>query len=84
MVHDSLEKIAHNKERLQVVDCWDEKVTGKRLFSVQYRGFDTSRLIRKLMKAEVPIKPILTTKKLKTILLSLKALVEDTISSNVV
>ena len=84
MVHDSLEKIAHKKERLQVVDCWDEKVTGKRLFSVQYQDFETSRLIRKLLKAEVPIKPILTTKKLKTILVSLKALVEDTISSNVV
>ena len=81
--HETLEKLIRNdkpKEKMVL----NERVTGKRLFYIQYRGFETVKFIKSLEKAEAPIQPILLMTKLKNVLPSLKAPMELNIASNVV
>ena len=55
--HETLEKLIRNdkpKEKMVL----DEQVTGKRLFYIQYRGFETIKFIKSLERVEAPIRPI--------------------------
>ena len=63
---------------------FDEKITDKKLFYVHYRGLETTNYIKNLVNCGVPISPIYTTRKLRTMLPSLKPAIEKTLSSNVV
>ena len=63
---------------------FDESVTGKKLFFVQFRGHDSTKYIADLIKCEAPITPVYTTRKLKTALPSLKPRVDKNLTSNVV
>ena len=57
---------------------------GKRLFFIQFRGFETLKFIKALEKVDAPIKPILIMRKLKIVLPSLKVPLERPISSNII
>ena len=72
------------KEKPKEKLCFDEQVTGKRLFFIQYRGFHTIEFIKNLQKASAPIHPILVMRKTKTVLPNLKEPVEKQLSSNVI
>ena len=54
------------------------------MLCIQYRGHATDRFIHKLRKSEAPITPVLTTRKLRTCLPSLKAETPMDIRSRVV
>ena len=82
IIHETLTKIRDNKPIEK--PCFREDVTGKRLFYIQYRGPETSKYIESLIKCGAPIMPILTTRKLKTCLPSLKPSIENTLKSNVI
>ena len=81
-----VKKTIENIREHKVADSlsFDEKVTGKKLFFVQYRGHDTTRFIDELVSCGAPIIPIYITRKLRTCLPSLKPKVEKNITSNLV
>ena len=54
------------------------------LLSVQYRGRDTDNLVRRLSKLPTPIRTVLTLRKMKTVLPSLKPFVPTLLRSRVV
>ena len=54
------------------------------LLSVQYRGRDTDNLVRRLSKLATPIRTVLTLRKMKTVLPSLKTPVPTLLRSRVV
>ena len=64
--------------------CFNEEVTGKRLFYIQYRGPETSKYVGDLIKQGAPIIPIFTTRKLRTCLSNLKPEIEKPLTSNVI
>ena len=81
--HETLEKLIRNEKPKEKM-VLDEQVTCKRLFYIQYRGFETIKFIKSLEKVEAPIRPIIVMTKLKSVLPSLKAPMELSIASNVV
>jgi len=54
------------------------------LLSVQYRGRDTDNLVRKLSKLPIPVRTVLTLRKMKTVMPSLKPPVPKLLRSRVV
>ena len=83
IIFDTLEKIILNKQG-EYKKSFNEKETGKKLFYIQYRSMESTKFIQRLLKAEVPIEHILTTKKVKTELPSLKPAVEKSFRSNII
>ena len=63
---------------------FDESVTGKKLFFVQFRGHDSTKYIADLIKCEAPITPVYTTSKFTTSLPSLRSREYKNLTSNVV
>ena len=57
---------------------------GKRLFYIQYRGLDSIKYIKDWINYGAPIIPIYTTRQLKTMLPSLKPVIEKNYTSNVI
>lgn len=51
---------------------------------MQYRGEITDRFVQKLKETGAPVKPILTLRKVKTVLPSLKEKVEKVVTSNII
>ena len=83
IIHGTLERIVL-KEIGKDKMSWEETIAGKKLFFIQYRGFETSKYISKLIEVGAPIVPVMTMRKLKTSLLSLKAPIPKILSSNVI
>ena len=82
IIKQTIEKIRATKEIKG--SSFDEIADGKKLFLIQYRGHDTTRYVNELLKSGAPILPIYTTRKLRTILPSLKPTVEKNFTSNVI
>ena len=83
IIYNTLEKLVV-KITPEEKPVFDEEVTGKRLFFVQYRGFETVQYINRLRDSGAPIQPILTTRKLRTALPTLKEPIPKNLSSNVI
>ena len=78
IIHKTLEKILMKSKK----DETDEE--DKKMVFIEYRGKITDHFTQKLRETNAPIKPIMTLRKIKTALPSLKERVEKVISSNVV
>ena len=83
IMHDALEGMVLNKTGKDKVS-WEETIAGKKLFFIQYRGFETTKYISKLIEVGAPIVPVMTMRKLKTALPSLKEPIPKNLSSNVI
>ena len=70
MINETLEKMFRCKKSEKL--SFDEKITGKKLSYVQYKGLETTNYINNLVNCGAPITPIYTTRKLRTMLPSLK------------
>ena len=81
--HDTLEKLIR-KEKPKEQMVLDDQLTGKRLFYLQHRSFETIKLKKSLERVEAPIRPIVVMTKLKTVLPNLKTPMDLNIASNVV
>ena len=57
IIKDTLEKIITKKTPGEKL-CFDEKVTGKKLFYIQYSGQDTMNYVKRLIDISAPIMPI--------------------------
>ena len=62
----------------------DKKHISKRLVFIEYRGKVTDDYCRALRKIDAPCQPVLTLRKLKTVLPSLKPTIEKRIRSHIV
>ena len=83
ILKDTIEKIYLKRKKSEKL-CFDEKTTGKRLFYMQYRGLDSVKYVKNLINCGAPIIPIYTTRQLKTMLPSLKPMIEKNYTSNVI
>ena len=61
-----------------------DRLQENKLFFIQYRGSNTDWMLQKLKKIIAPIIPILTMRKLKTVLSPLKATISKSLSSNII
>ena len=87
VIHDTLERILvgknkNNGERRG--QKFFEMAEGKMLFSIQFRGPETTNFMRKLMSNYIPIIPIYRTKKLRYVMPSLKPEIEKRMRSQVI
>ena len=62
----------------------EEPALQKKLIFVEYRGKVTEDLCRSLRKSEAPCQPVLTLRKLKTVLLTLKPSIQKRVRSHIV
>ena len=83
IILQTIEKILCKPESLQPSPPVGEN-SPSYIFLVQYRGRETDNLVRKLNKVAVPIRTVLTLRKLKTVLPSLKPPVPQPLRSRVV
>ena len=83
MVKESLDRIINQPGVKQTLTKPQEKVEKKSLI-IQYRGKCTEDYVRALHKIEAPCTIIMTLRKLKTVLPSLKTPVENILRSGVV
>ena len=84
-VSRTLERIVSDTDGKKTSLPSPDKIEGKTyLLSVQYRGRDTDNLVQKLQKLSMPVKVILTLRKINTVMPSLKAAVPMQIRSRVV
>ena len=77
IIHKTIEKIFTSKNatasgKLGTTRDFADRIKGKKLFIIQYRGHATQDFITTLTKLEAPIFPVFTMRKLKTALPSLK------------
>ena len=63
---------------------FDDKVMGRKLFYVQFRGPETTKFIENLKRIDVSLEPIYTTVKVKNVMPSLKTIIDKNMHSNVV
>ena len=61
-----------------------EKTEDRKMVFIEYRGTITDQFVRSLYNTKAPIKPIITLRKLKTLLPSLKVGTEKSLSSNLI
>ena len=73
--------VPEEKETNELENC--EKTEDKMIF-LQYRGRVTDKFKYSLKKLELPVKVILTLRKLKTVLPSLKTSIEKSLKSGIV
>ena len=85
IIRETLENIIHPKEKSQSTDTSENSgKPGKTPLRVQYRGKCTEDYARALHKANAPCTIVMTLRKLKTILPSLKPTVPKMLKSGVV
>ena len=77
--HQTLEKIWVKRKKLP-----PDKDDNRKLMYIEYRGKITDEYVEKLIKTEAPIKPIITLKKIKALLPSLKVCTSKSLSSNLI
>ena len=56
----------------------------RKMIFIQYRGVITDRFVQRLKETGAPIKPILTLRKIKTVMPSLKQKVDKVVTSNLI
>ena len=78
IINQTLEKLLHPKPKE------NKDIYEKKMVFINYRGRITDHFVRKLIQTTAPIKPILTIRKLKSALPSLKPKIDKEISSNLV
>ena len=78
IINKTIEKIFRKEKKIS-----DEEDERKMVF-IQYRGPITDSYVQKLKETGAPIKPILTLRKVKTVLPSLKQNIEKVITSNII
>ena len=81
--HDTLEKLIR-KEKPKDELVLDEQVTGKRLFYLQYRGFETIKFIKISGESWISNKTNFGNEKIKDRFTKLKAPIDKNFASNVV
>ena len=79
IIHKTLEKIWRQPEKVEA-----EPEESKKMVFIEYRGKITDQYVKNLISSGAPIKPIITLRKIKTALPSLKTRVENVITSNIV
>ena len=85
IIQETLENIVNPKEKLQSTEPSDNSgKAGKTRLRVQYRGKCTEDYARALHKANAPCSVVMTLRKLKTVLPSLKPTVPKMLKSGVV
>ena len=83
LIHSTIEKL-HLPHRSNEAEIEEVEEVPKHLLFLQYRGKVTEDYVRALDKLNAPCKLILTLRKLKTVLPSLKVPVEKSLQSRVV
>ena len=66
IINETLEHIITKRKKAEK-PCFNEEVTGKGLFYIQYRGPETSKYVTHLIKSGALIIPIYTTRKLRNL-----------------
>ena len=90
IISQTLEKIVakekdnHEAASTREEDAGEEKEVRKRMIFLQYRGNLTEDFCRALKRCGAPVNPVLTLRKLKTVMPTLKPTVEKKIRSDVV
>ena len=90
IIHDTITKIKNKEtvdktpETTKVSEGEQTEEVSKKMFFIQYRGKMTEDFCRALGRTNAPVNPILTIRKLKSILPSLKRSVEHKVKSGVV
>ena len=79
IIHKTLEKIIIGESKVE-----PEPEENKKMVFVEYRGKITDQYVKNLISTGAPIKPIITLRKIKTALPSLKVGVENVIASNII
>ena len=79
IIHKTLEKIIIGEPKVD-----PESDEDKKMVFIEYRGKITDQYVKNLISTGAPIKPIITLRKIKTALPSLKAGVENVITSNII
>ena len=62
----------------------DEQSIRKKLIFIEYRGKITENFVRALRKTKAPCQPVMTLRKLKTVMPSLKPKIEKRVRSHIV
>ena len=78
IIYKTLEKIKMGQKK----DVEEEEE--RKMIFIQYRGAITDQFVQKLRDSGAPVKPILTLRKIKTVLASLKQRVEKAVTSNLI
>ena len=87
IIEQTLEKIVNSGEEkgTTVEGSGDsDKEIAKKMIFLQYRGKVTENFCRELRKCNAPVMPVLTLRKLKTVLPSLKSCIDHKVRSHVV
>ena len=79
IIHKTLEKIIIGESKVE-----PEPEENKKMVFIEYRGKITDQYVKNLISTGAPIKPIITLRKIKTALPSLKVGVENVIASNII
>ena len=86
IISATVEKIIMNSKAVQTTTAANEQAESEQLYllAVQYRGRDTDNLVRRLSKLPISVKTVLTLRKMKTVMPSLKPSVPTILRSRVV
>ena len=86
IISATVEKIIMNSKTAQTTTAGNEQAESEQLYllAIQYRGRDADNLVRRLSKLQISVKTVLTLRKMKTVMSSLKPPVPTILRSRVV
>ena len=88
IIEKALAKLVHGDEENERADAEPagakQAVVPRKMIFLQYRGKVTENFCRELLKCNAPVMPVLTLRKLKTTLPSLKCCIDHCVRSHVV
>ena len=86
IIQETLQKIeeADEQETAPNTNIPTEPATAKHLFKIQYRGPVTDKFVKTLFEIKAPVVPVITIRKIRTFVSTLKAKIPDNIASRVV
>lgn len=82
IIEETVEKIL--RPPIEASQTKRGQVQGGYMLLIQYRGHPTEQFIKKLKQCNAPVSPVITLRKLKTVLPSLKAVIPMPVRSHVV
>ena len=84
IINSTLEKIIQRENEVQNFDQHRDQAESKEVFVLEYRENVTDNFIKQLRKCGAPVQPIVTLRKLKTTLPSLKPAIKKELKSGVI
>ena len=81
---DKIEAEADEQEETPNSNIPTEPPTTKHLVKIQYRGTVTDKFVKTLFEIKAPVVPVITIRKIRTFVSTLKAKIPDNIASRVV